>query len=396
MYKKYFIVVLFLIFLKVFSYDIEFDIEKYLLDTLLPEPVNVLKPIYDYNEITFLFPKLISFFSKHYEKDLSYTFFPSTDFKDTFKLDVKYKNNFYIKNKSIKFFNLSQITTKNIISSSFIFKSDLKNDRFNFFLNFKFNIYPTVLSVKNLSNFKITYKHRIFAKTNYQDLNDLKRSYLGLGILSNYGDLGIFYSKIFLPSYNLNKEFYKVKLNFLIDGICLEKDTFGVFSRNRKNIYNIFPYKVYNFYFDLLFKNLFFKLSIGKNLDSIDFYSDLIRSKKFWDITLSFKKEGKHYKYLFRTNYIENLSNYNTFSFGFFSQNNYKKFYFTNDFNYYIKAKSLIYNLALSFNEENNYLTFGIKNLFSNEDLIYSTFSRRSYFFQLSFSNLNFLVDKSI
>ncbi len=391
MYKKYFIVILFLIFIKTLSYDIDFNIEKYPLDTFLNEPVTVLKPIYDYNEITFLHPELLSFFSKHYQKDFSYSFFSSTDFKDTFKLDFKYNKIFNLKDQNIQFNNSSQITRGDLIFSTFLVKSEFQNDLFNFYLNYKSNIYPTILSVKNLSSFNITYKKRTFIKTNYQNLSDLKESYLGFGFLSKYGDFGIFYSKIVLPSYSLRNELKNVKFNLIVDALYIEKDTFGIFSKNRKNIYNLFPQKVYNFYLDLLYNNFFLKLSTGKILDSIDFYSDFIKEKNFYDIELTFKKEGKNFKYNFKINYLENLSNYNSFFIGLFSQNNYQKIYFINEINYYLKTNSFIYNFALSFNEGSNYLTFGIKNLFSDEDLIYSTFSKRSYFFQISFSNLCFL-----
>jgi len=160
-------------------------------------------------------------------------------------------------------------------------KSEFQNDLFNFYLNYKSNIYPTILSVKNLSSFNITYKKRTFIKTNYQNLSDLKESYLGFGFLSKYGDFGIFYSKIVLPSYSLRNELKNVKFNLLVDALYIEKDTFGIFSKNRKNIYNLFPQKVYNFYLDLLYNNFFLKLSTGKILDSIDFYSDFIKEKNF-------------------------------------------------------------------------------------------------------------------
>ncbi|MEO0288917.1 MAG: hypothetical protein ABIN00_04710 [candidate division WOR-3 bacterium] len=389
MYKRNLIIVILVYCLKIFSIDTEFNLERYFVDTILPDPVNILHPVYNYNEISFCFPKLIYFFSKHYENSFSYSLVGFTDFKDSIKFDLKYNGNIFFKNHKILFENNTQMINKKMIFSKFLYQTDFQFNDFYFQINPQFYVYPTVIFLRNLSNVKLIYQGKIFFKSNYQNFTDLKKGYFGAGVLSGYGDLGIFYSTLLLPSYRLDKKVNNLRISINIDAIINEKDTLGILSKKRKDIYSVFPQRKYFFDLSLNFPNIAFNFFAVKILDQLNSYDDLKKSPIFYDFVFYVKNEGRNFRYSFKAgNYYDNFTSKN-FYFSLFWLNKIGRVYLSNEMKYLV-YKSFIYDIAVSFNEENSYLTFGVKNLFSTNDPIYSYFTDRTYFFLLSFSNIQF------
>ncbi|MEO0234480.1 MAG: hypothetical protein ABIN11_05260 [candidate division WOR-3 bacterium] len=389
MYKRNLIVIILVHCLKLFPIDTEFNLERYFVDTILPKPVDMLYPVYNYNEISFCFPKLIYFFSKHYENSFSYSLSSFTDFKDSLKFDFKYNGNIFFRNQNISFENNTQINNKNIILSKFLYRTNFQYNDFYVLITPQFYAYPTVFFFKNLSSVELIYKRKIFLKSNYQNFTDLKTGYLGAGILSRYGNLGIFYSTLILPSYCFDKKIKNLHIKFNLDANMNEKDTLGILSKKRKDIHSIVPQRKYFFDLGLNFQNIALNFLAVKILEQLKSYEEFKKSPIFYDFVFSVKNEGRNFRYNFKIgNYYDNFTSKNFFI-SLFYLNKFGKVYLTNELKYYI-YKSIIYDISISFNEENSYLTFGIKNLFSTYDLIYSYFTDRTYFFLLSFSNIQF------
>lgn len=389
MYKKNLIVIFLLYCIKIFAIDTDFHVEKYFVDTILPEPREILYPVYNYNEISFCSPKLLYFFSKHYEKKYLYSIMGLIDFKDSLKLDFNYNKKIYIHKQEFLFDNKTEITNKKIILSKFLYQTDLQSKDFFVLLKPKFYFYPTLLFLRNLSTVELVYKGKFFVRSNYQQFTDLKKSYLGAGFLSVYGNFGIFYSTFFLPSYSFYKKFKNIHININLDAFLNEKDTLGILSEKRTEIYSIFPQRKYFFDLNLNTINLNFHFLAIKNLDELKSYEELKQSPIFYDFGFYLKNEGRNFRYRFKFgNYNNNFSSKNFYC-SIFSLNKIRTFYLTNELKYFF-YRTLIYDLSVSFNEENSYLTVGIKNLFSKNDPIYSCFSNRTYFFLLSFSDLQF------
>jgi hypothetical protein len=304
-------------------------------------------------------------------------------------LDFRYKKKLEFKSQKILFENNTQITNKKIIFSNFLYQTNFQFNDLSIFIQPQFYLYPTVIFFKNNSRIELVYKRKIFLKSNYQNFTDLNTSYFGAGILTGYGNFGLFYSTLFLPSYLLEKNIKNIKIRFSIDALMNEKDTLGIFSEKRKNIYSIFPQRNYFLDFNLKFSNIAFNFLAIKILDGQNSYDELKKSPVFYDINFYIKNEGKNFRYSFKMgNYYNNFTSKN-FYFSLFSLNKIGQVYFINELEYFT-YRTLIYDLSIGFNEENSYLTFGVKNLFSKNDPVYSYFSSRTYFFLLSFSKIQF------
>lgn len=389
--KKNLIIIFLLSCLQIFAIDTEFYLEKYLSDTFLPEPTKILAPVYDYNELSFCYPQLIYFFSKHFEKNFSYSFLSLTDFKDSIKLDLKFSTNFQLNRQKILFENNTQITNKKIILSKLLFQKNFSSINYYLQLNPRFYVYPTLLSIKNLSNFSFIYNGKFFIKSNYQNFTDFRKSYIGYGIISDYGNFGVFYSTLFFPFYSLNKNLKNFHINLALDAIYNERDTLGILSKNRTKIYSIFPLTKYVLDLNLQFSNIQLNISAIKVLENLKTYNDLKMSQTFYDFGFYVKNETKNTRYSFSIKNFDKYFHFENFYVSFFSLNKIKTYYLENEIKYIFYNKSVIYNLSLSFDDDNCYFTFGIKNLLSKNDPVYSFFSKRTYFFLFSFSNLQFL-----
>lgn len=391
MYKKSFNIILFcfFLFIKLYPYDFDFDPNRYLNDSILPDPFTILKPVYDLNEITVQNNNFFSFYSKHYETDLIYDFFIYANLKDSLKFSLNYKNNFKLKGYPSYLALKTDVTNKNLLQQLITLNLQNSFNHFKLKIEPSIFIYPAILTLTNNSNFMIIFKEKYLFNSFYQNIFSYQKNHLGFSFLNEKIDVGLFYYKIVLPSFQYKDSLSLFTYRFLLDFFRTPKDTFGIFSRSRNDIQSMMPVNYYNFLMEIKNKNYKFYISLNKDIDSIKNYTQIFEKNFYFDFAALFFLEKKNFKYSFSFNLFktDSIKTY----YKIFTQNRFKNFILINDLQYFPSTRSIIYSPSFALNEGDIFITLGVGNMFSQKNLFYSNYDTLTLFYRITFTGISFL-----